>query len=106
MYILSILLMALIVYALIVVLLRLFRRQARLALMSTASFAAFVVLLAAFNGLSLVIGIDLGPGHAVSYSIPDDYTARGTLGIITLAVAALASLSPVFGLGVALRRQQ
>lgn len=106
MYFLFILLVALIVHALIVILLRLVQCGASRAVMTAASVAVFVVLLAAFNGLSLAIGVDLGPGHPVSYSIPGDYTARGIPGLIALAVAALTSLSPVVGLGVALRRQR
>jgi len=105
MYILFILLLALIVYALTLVVLRLIRHRASLTLMSATSLAAFAVLLVAFNRLSLAIGIDLGPGHAVPYSIPQDYVVRGTAGLLALAVYALAGLAPIFGLGIALRRQ-
>lgn len=106
MYILAALLIALPAYAVAVILLR--RRRsgaASLVSMSVTSLVVFAGLLAAYISLSAAIGIDVGPGHPVSYSIPGDYTAAGAVGVGVLALLVLAGLAPLFGLGVAARRR-
>ena len=105
MYILFALLVALLMYGLAYAVLRIIGRREQFGSLSTVSVVAFVALLVMFNLISRAIGIDLGPFHGVSYSIPDDYTARGLAGIASLIVYALACLAPILGLGSALRQR-
>ena len=105
MYILFALLVALLMYGLAYAVLRIIGRREQFGSLSTVSVVAFVALLVMFNLVSRAIGVDLGPFHAVAYSIPDDYIARGLAGVVALTVYALACLAPVLGLGAALRQQ-
>jgi len=106
MYVLFALLIGLLVYALAAIALhRTVRRVGSLILMSALSGVAFLALLVAFNKLSAAIGVDLGPGHAVSYSIPEDYLARGLAGVAVLLVYALALLAPAIALALTLQRR-
>ena len=106
MYVLFAILVSLLLYAVVLLSPRLAHRstvQSRgVALGSFITIAAGLIL---FNLSSRAVGIDLGPFRAVSYSIPDDYLARGALGVLALIPYALASLSPALVLALVGRRR-
>lgn len=105
-YVLFAILVSLLLYAVVLLTLRLAHRstvQSRgVALGSLITVVAGLVL---FNLSSRAVGIDLGPLRAVSYSIPDDYLARSAQGVLALIPYALACLSPALVLALLGRRR-
>jgi hypothetical protein len=94
MYILFALLMSALFYGLLVAILprMLGYRPPYFTLLSSLFLAGGLL---AFNLTSGLVGIDLGPARAVTYSIPGDYMAKGGAGLGVLTIYALTCASPV-----------
>lgn len=99
MYILAALVTSTLLYMLLVTAgPRVLRQQART--FSLLTGLMLLVGLVLFNFASSLIGIDLGPGRAVSYNIPDDYLALGSGGVFILMLYAFVCASPLIAAGL------
>ncbi len=96
MYILFAILTSLLTYGLLVTMLHLIRPVVgRLRHLALGSLLLLITALVVFRITSWAVGIDLGPGHTVSYDIPGDYLAKGVTGLLALIPYTLACLSPI-----------
>lgn len=97
MYVLFAVLTSVVLYSALVMALRLVQRGPdRPRAVALGTLAVLAVALVAFNIASRAAGIDIGPGRAVSYSIPSDYLNKGMLGTLALAIYFIACSSPAF----------
>lgn len=105
MYVLFAVLCSLLIYAMLLAGLRMARQSALHRRVALGSFIVLAVGVAAFNLTSRAVNVDLGPFRSVTYSIPEDYVARGGLGLLALVPYAVACLSPVLTLALLGKRR-